>query len=209
MRSHVPNCSYWAYFVRKWEEKKTTVISTLKVWRIYSFRLVVCNFALSAKFATITFHTNVCLPSLQFNSLENNYDTLVYKVNIVYSIREIWSWKSYELYFYITRQDCHQPFGGRSFFDHEGLPYCETHYHAKRGSLCASCQKPITGRCITAMGKKFHPEHFVCAFCLKQLNKGTFKEQNDKPYCHPCFVKLFGWCRSTLLNCSADVTTQL
>ncbi|KAG8146186.1 hypothetical protein E2320_012560 [Naja naja] len=53
------------------------------------------------------------------------------------------------------------------------------------------CQKPITGRCITAMAKKFHPEHFVCAFCLKQLNKGTFKEQNDKPYCQNCFLKLF------------------
>lgn len=87
--------------------------------------------------------------------------------------------------------DCHQPFAGGSFFDYEGLPYCETHYHAKRGSLCAGCQAPITGRCITAMFKKFHPEHFVCAFCLKQLNKGTFKEHNDKPYCHPCFVKLF------------------
>ncbi|XP_046551095.1 leupaxin-like isoform X1 [Haliotis rubra] len=88
--------------------------------------------------------------------------------------------------------DCRSPFGGGSFFDHEGLPYCETHYHLKRGSLYASCQKPITGRCITAMFKKFHPEHFVCAFCLKQLNKGTFKDQGDKPYCHPCFVKLFG-----------------
>lgn len=88
--------------------------------------------------------------------------------------------------------ECHQPFGGASFFDYEGLPYCENHYHAKRGSLCAGCQKPISGRCITAMYKKFHPEHFVCAFCLKQLNKGTFKEQNDRPYCHPCFVKLFG-----------------
>ena len=92
---------------------------------------------------------------------------------------------------YCTFQDCHQPFAGGSFFDYEGLPYCETHYHLKRGSLCAGCQAPITGRCITAMFKKFHPEHFVCAFCLKQLNKGTFKEQNDKPYCHPCFVKLF------------------
>ncbi|KAI0216929.1 Paxillin [Lamellibrachia satsuma] len=89
-------------------------------------------------------------------------------------------------------QECHTMFGTGSFFDHEGLPYCETHYHARRGSLCAGCHKPITGRCITAMYKKFHPEHFVCAFCLKQLNKGTFKEQNDKPYCHPCFVKLFG-----------------
>ncbi|XP_015604388.1 leupaxin isoform X3 [Cephus cinctus] len=89
-------------------------------------------------------------------------------------------------------RDCRQKFQGGSFFDHEGLPYCETHYHAKRGSLCAGCHKPITGRCITAMFRKFHPEHFVCAFCLKQLNKGTFKEQNDKPYCHGCFDKLFG-----------------
>ncbi|XP_065055496.1 paxillin-like isoform X1 [Rhopilema esculentum] len=88
--------------------------------------------------------------------------------------------------------ECRQPFQGGSFFEHEGMPYCEMHYHARRGSLCYSCQKPITGRCITAMHRKFHPEHFICAFCLKQLNKGTFKEQNDKPYCHSCFVKLFG-----------------
>lgn len=98
-------------------------------------------------------------------------------------------------------QDCRQPFQGGSFFDHEGLPYCETHYHAKRGSLCAGCSKPITGRCITAMFRKFHPEHFVCAFCLKQLNKGTFKEQNDKPYCHGCFDKLFGWKADTMNMC--------
>ncbi|KXJ07159.1 paxillin isoform X2 [Exaiptasia diaphana] len=88
--------------------------------------------------------------------------------------------------------ECRQPFPGGSFFDHDGRPYCEMHYHARRGTLCYSCQKPITGRCITAMHRKFHPEHFVCAFCLKQLNKGTFKEQHDKPYCHPCFIKLFG-----------------
>jgi paxillin len=88
-------------------------------------------------------------------------------------------------------RDCRSPFNGGSFFDHEGQPYCEVHYHAKRGSLCAGCHKPITGRCITAMYRKFHPEHFVCSFCLKQLNKGTFKEQSDKPYCHSCFEKLF------------------
>lgn len=104
-------------------------------------------------------------------------------------------------------QDCRQPFQGGSFFDHEGLPYCETHYHAKRGSLCAGCSKPITGRCITAMFKKFHPEHFVCAFCLKQLNKGTFKEQKDKPYCHTCFDKIFGWRYSQLPNSSYAYNT--
>ncbi|KAJ8395643.1 hypothetical protein AAFF_G00031240 [Aldrovandia affinis] len=88
-------------------------------------------------------------------------------------------------------RECFTPFVNGSFFEHEGQPYCEAHYHERRGSLCSGCQKPITGRCITAMAKKFHPEHFVCAFCLKQLNKGTFKEQNDKPYCQGCFVKLF------------------
>ncbi|XP_046904106.1 paxillin isoform X2 [Hypomesus transpacificus] len=88
-------------------------------------------------------------------------------------------------------RECFTPFVNGSFFEHDGQPYCEVHYHERRGSLCSGCQKPITGRCITAMAKKFHPEHFVCAFCLKQLNKGTFKEQNDKPYCQGCFVKLF------------------
>ncbi|MEQ2214387.1 hypothetical protein XENOCAPTIV_004513 [Xenoophorus captivus] len=87
--------------------------------------------------------------------------------------------------------ECFTPFVNGSFFEHDGQPFCEVHYHERRGSLCSGCQKPITGRCITAMSKKFHPEHFVCAFCLKQLNKGTFKEQNDKPYCQGCFIKLF------------------
>nr|XP_008173719.2 transforming growth factor beta-1-induced transcript 1 protein isoform X1 [Chrysemys picta bellii] len=89
-------------------------------------------------------------------------------------------------------RECYAPFLQGSFFEHGGRPFCETHYHKQRGSLCWGCEKPIAGRCITAMARKFHPEHFVCAFCLKQLNKGTFKEQNDKPYCHPCFLKLFG-----------------
>uniref|UniRef100_A0A8C0GB60 Transforming growth factor beta 1 induced transcript 1 n=1 Tax=Chelonoidis abingdonii TaxID=106734 RepID=A0A8C0GB60_CHEAB len=91
-----------------------------------------------------------------------------------------------------SSQECYAPFLQGSFFEHGGRPFCETHYHKQRGSLCWGCEKPIAGRCITAMARKFHPEHFVCAFCLKQLNKGTFKEQNDKPYCHPCFLKLFG-----------------
>lgn len=89
-------------------------------------------------------------------------------------------------------KECQTTFQDGNFFEHDGHPYCETHYHALRGSLCAGCHKPISGRCITAMFRKFHPEHFVCSFCLKQLNKGTFKEQGDKPYCHECFDRLFG-----------------
>ncbi len=89
-------------------------------------------------------------------------------------------------------KECKQPFADGNFFENDGYPYCETHFHALRGSLCAGCHKAISGRCITAMFRKFHPEHFVCSFCLKQLNKGTFKENGEKPYCHECFDRLFG-----------------
>ncbi|KAL2806040.1 leupaxin isoform 1 [Daubentonia madagascariensis] len=87
--------------------------------------------------------------------------------------------------------DCFSSFSTGSFFELDGRPFCELHYHRRRGTLCHGCGQPITGRCISAMGHKFHPEHFVCAFCLTQLSKGIFREQNDKSYCQPCFNKLF------------------
>ncbi|KAM9660477.1 leupaxin isoform 2-T2 [Trichechus inunguis] len=87
--------------------------------------------------------------------------------------------------------DCFSSFSTGSFFELDGRPFCELHYHQRRGTLCHGCGQPITGRCISAMGHKFHPEHFVCAYCLTQLSKGIFREQNDKPYCHSCFNKLF------------------
>lgn len=86
--------------------------------------------------------------------------------------------------------DCHCPFADGKFFDIDGLPYCEIHYHARRGSLCAVCREPIIGKCTTAMFRKFHPDHFTCTYCLKVLTK-SFKEENDKPYCFDCFDKLY------------------
>jgi len=40
------------------------------------------------------------------------------------------------------------PFTHGSFFELDGQPYCETHYHSLRGSLCSGCQKPITGEIV-------------------------------------------------------------
>ncbi|XP_016055996.1 PREDICTED: leupaxin isoform X1 [Miniopterus natalensis] len=87
--------------------------------------------------------------------------------------------------------DCFSSFSTGSFFELDGRPFCELHYHQRRGTLCHGCGQPISGRCISAMGHKFHPEHFVCAFCLAQLSKGIFREQNGKTYCPSCFNKLF------------------
>jgi len=89
-------------------------------------------------------------------------------------------------------QYCHKSFGGGTFFEFEGLPYCEVHYYQQTGSVCGACNQPITGRCVNALNKKWHPEHFVCAFCMNQLAGGAYTEQNGKPYCKGCYGKLFG-----------------
>ncbi|KAH7730483.1 LIM domain containing protein [Aphelenchoides avenae] len=89
-----------------------------------------------------------------------------------------------------TCQECGSRFDGGSFFDHNGHPLCETHYHEKRGSLCHHCKKPISGRCVSAMGHKFHPDHFCCVYCNRQLCRGTFKEANGRPFCHKCYNKI-------------------
>ncbi|WKY02840.1 hypothetical protein Q1695_016268 [Nippostrongylus brasiliensis] len=84
-------------------------------------------------------------------------------------------------------QMCGSSFGGGTFFDDGGHPLCETHYHERRGSLCHECRAPISGRCVTAIGRKFHPEHFRCSYCSRQLTKGTFKEVDRRPFCHKCY----------------------
>ncbi|XP_015680500.1 leupaxin [Protobothrops mucrosquamatus] len=88
-------------------------------------------------------------------------------------------------------RDCCCSFTDGSFFELKGQPYCELHFHHHQGTVCHGCGKPIVGRCVSAMGHKFHPEHFVCAFCLTQLYNGIFQEQNGKTYCDSCFKKLF------------------
>lgn len=87
---------------------------------------------------------------------------------------------------------CRRSFGGEPFFEYQGKPYCEAHYHQQAGALCAGCQRPITGRCISALNKKWHPEHFVCTFCMNPLGGATYSEKQGKPYCKDCFIKLFG-----------------
>ncbi|XP_054458978.1 leupaxin [Anoplopoma fimbria] len=87
--------------------------------------------------------------------------------------------------------DCLKPFNDGCFMELDGRPLCSQDFHSRQGTLCGSCSEPITGRCISALDRKFHPEHFVCAFCLRQLSQGIFKEQKGKAYCSACYDKLF------------------
>jgi len=73
----------------------------------------------------------------------------------------------------------------------EGVNYCQKHYHEKMGTLCVHCNKPIEGTCVSAAGKRWHPDHFVCSYCAKKMEGNQYKEKDQKPYCVNCYKALF------------------
>ncbi|CAG8623096.1 15415_t:CDS:2 [Dentiscutata erythropus] len=67
---------------------------------------------------------------------------------------------------------------------------------------CAGCGKTIAGKVLTAMGKKWHPEHFSCKHCGITLEYVAFFEKDGYPYCHLDYHELFspkcGHCGNTI-----------
>ena len=41
----------------------------------------------------------------------------------------------------------------------------------------------VLQKCITALEKMWHPEHFFCAQCGRQFGDEDFHEKNGKAYC--------------------------
>uniref|UniRef100_H3CHQ1 Leupaxin n=1 Tax=Tetraodon nigroviridis TaxID=99883 RepID=H3CHQ1_TETNG len=119
------------------------------------------------------------------------------RICFICSISATWLMKCFDEFVavdMIPSRCCEYHLSGATLL-HVSTSALQTEIHINRlfeaGTLCGSCNQPITGRCISALGRKFHPEHFVCAFCLRQVNQGIFKEQTGKPYCLICFDKLF------------------
>ncbi|KAF0546384.1 LIM-domain-containing protein [Gigaspora margarita] len=67
---------------------------------------------------------------------------------------------------------------------------------------CAGCGKAIIGKVLTAMGKRWHPEHFNCKKCGITLEYVAFFEKDGYPYCHLDYHELFspkcGHCGNTI-----------
>uniref|UniRef100_K7FDB1 Transforming growth factor beta 1 induced transcript 1 n=1 Tax=Pelodiscus sinensis TaxID=13735 RepID=K7FDB1_PELSI len=70
--------------------------------------------------------------------------------------------------------------------------------------LCASCQKPIAGQVVTALGSTWHPEHFVCTHCQTEMGGSNFFEKDGAPYCEKDYFQLFsprcGLCNEPILD---------
>ena len=55
---------------------------------------------------------------------------------------------------------------------------------------CARCEKPLKGQYLEALGKAWHPEHFVCNNCGKPFKEGRFRQFDGQPYDDACYAKV-------------------
>ncbi|KAG0196818.1 hypothetical protein BGX28_009704 [Mortierella sp. GBA30] len=72
------------------------------------------------------------------------------------------------------------------------------------GFVCSSCDEPISGMMITAMGKRWHSDHFVCTVCNLNLEHVQFFQKDGLPYCHLDYHEKFspkcGHCNTAIEN---------
>lgn len=92
----------------------------------------------------------------------------------------------------------------------------------KRGDgLTVPCQYPVSDvflpslitsvlflfpQVVTALGSTWHPEHFVCSHCQKEMGGSNFFEKDGAPYCERDYFQLFsprcGLCSEPILDVS-------
>lgn len=59
---------------------------------------------------------------------------------------------------------------------------------------------------VTAMGRTWHPEHFVCTHCQDEIGSRNFFERDGHPYCEKDYHNLFSprchYCNGPILDVS-------
>jgi hypothetical protein len=73
-----------------------------------------------------------------------------------------------------------------------GELYCFSDYQKLMARLCFSCKKPIFGVPVSAMGKVYHPQHFLCEKCDSPFNGSKHYEFEGKAYCELHFKIVTG-----------------
>lgn len=86
---------------------------------------------------------------------------------------------------------CKAPLTHGNSHEMDGRLYCEEDYRKLLKKICFGCRKPVAGRSTTAMGRVWHPEHFVCAKCTRPFADSGFFEHQSKPYCQSCYASTF------------------
>ena len=100
---------------------------------------------------------------------------------------------------------CQNEIGNESFIERNEKVYCEPCYTQYFTPSCPKCDKPVTDFCTEAMGKKWHPECFICTNCSRSLGDEVFLEKNSKPYCENCYNNLYA---PICKRCKNHITTK-
>lgn len=70
--------------------------------------------------------------------------------------------------------------------------YCLKCHDKMSEAICGACRRPIEERIVTALGKHFHVDHFVCATCEKPFLGKRHYEWKGSAYCQEHYYQLFG-----------------
>jgi len=92
---------------------------------------------------------------------------------------------------------CGVSFGRDPFVVHKRKPYHPDCLSKALELRCAACGELVGGNYTEALGKVWHPEHFVCAHCGKLISGNLFSVHQDQPYHEACLREVLG------LRCAA------
>ncbi|XP_059371745.1 actin-binding LIM protein 3 isoform X4 [Carassius carassius] len=71
------------------------------------------------------------------------------------------------------------------YISKDGIPYCESDYHAQFGIKCETCDRYISGRVLEAGGKHYHPTCARCAWCQMMFTEGEEMYLTGSEVWHP------------------------
>ncbi|XP_071879287.1 actin-binding LIM protein 3 isoform X23 [Anas platyrhynchos] len=71
------------------------------------------------------------------------------------------------------------------YISKDGVPYCESDYHAQFGIKCETCDRYISGRVLEAGGKHYHPACARCVRCHQMFTEGEEMYLTGSEVWHP------------------------
>jgi hypothetical protein len=57
--------------------------------------------------------------------------------------------------------------------------------------ICPTCNRPVMGEAVAALGKVWHREHFVCTIDDLEIGGDPYFSWNDEIYCERHYNELF------------------
>eukprot|EP01133_Synstelium_polycarpum_P003632 gene3632-4161_t len=84
---------------------------------------------------------------------------------------------------------------------------CETCFN-EVCPICPKCNASVMYRCVNALGKKWHIDHFCCVECTEPLVGRSFFEMNGQPYCANDYHRIFGESNNNIQNNNESSATS-